>query len=121
MSRVSSLQVKVTTAGGNGAAVGSETTIPLNGLLLDFYIDYAATCPATTDVTISDAVFGTILAKSNSATKDWYMPAKQQCDPGGADNGMYGNIPLNGPLTIEVAQANALTDCVVVTIRFLEG
>jgi hypothetical protein len=119
MSEIAIETVKITTAGGAGAATGSGTTIPIIGFLLDMYIDYDAAAPATTDVTISDPVFGNILVKSDNATDVWLAPRKQTCDPAAADTGSYDLIPINSALTIAVAQADAITDCVSVTVRWM--
>jgi hypothetical protein len=119
MSEIAVETVSITTAGGAGVAAGSDTTIPINGFLLDVYIDYHASCPATADVTISDAVFGNALVVSNNATDGWYAPRKATCDPAAASTGLYDLIPLNGPLTISVAQADALTACVVAHVRWM--
>ncbi|OGN99034.1 MAG: hypothetical protein A2Z71_03320 [Chloroflexi bacterium RBG_13_50_21] len=119
MSEIAVERVSITTTGGAGAATGSGTTIPINGFLLDVYINYNAACPATADVTIADAVFGNALVVSNNATDGWYAPRKATCDPAAAATGLYDLIPLNGALTLSVAQADALTACVVVDIRWI--
>jgi hypothetical protein len=119
MSEIAIETVKITTAGGAGAAVGSGTTIPINGFLLDVFLDYHAHCPATADVTISDPVFGNLVVKSNNATDVWISPRKQSCDVAAADTGAYELIPINSALTISVAQADALTDCLVATVRWM--
>ncbi len=119
MSEIAIEQVFITTTGAAGSASGIGISIPVKGFLLDVYLNYATLAPATTDVTISDPVFGNVLVKSNNVTDGWYMPRKQTCDPAAADTGLYDLIPLNGPLTITVAQSDALTDCVVVTLRWL--
>jgi hypothetical protein len=119
MSEIAIQKVAITTTGAAGNASGSGTTIPIMGFLLDVYLDYNAAAPATTDVTISDPTFGNALVKSNNATDGWYAPRKQTCDPAAADTGLYDLIPLSGPLTIAVAQADALTDCVVATVRWM--
>ena len=64
MSEIAIETVKITTVGGAGAAVGSGATIPINGFLLDVFLNYDAAAPATTDVTISDPAFGNIVVKS---------------------------------------------------------
>jgi len=89
------------------------------GFLLDVFLNYHASAPATTDVTISDPIFGNLLVKSNNATDVWLAPRKQTCDPAAADTGLYDFIPINSELTIAIAQADALTDCLVATIRWL--
>jgi len=119
MSEIIVETVKVTTAGGAGAATGSGTTIPVQGFLLDVFIDYHGDAPATTDVTISQATFGNIVVKSNNATDCWLAPRKQTCDQAAADSGSFDLIPVTGPLTVAVAGADALTDCVTVTFRWV--
>jgi len=119
MSEIASCKIPITTTGAAGSATGSGTTIPIQGFLLDVYLDYNASCPNTADVTISDAVFGNLVVKTNNATDAWLAPRKQTCDQAAADSGGFDFIPLNGPLTISVAQADALTDCVVVTLRWM--
>jgi hypothetical protein len=119
MSEIAVCRVAITTAGGAGAAVGSGTTIPIMGFLLDVFLDYNAAAPATTDVTISDPVFGNVVVKSNNATDIWIAPRKQTCDVAAADTGLYDLVPLNGALTISVAQCDALTDALVATVRWI--
>ncbi len=119
MTQIGIHTVSITTAGGDGAAVGSGTTIPINGFLLDVFLNYHASAPATTDVTISDPTFGNLVVKSNNATDIWIAPRKQSVDTAAADTGIYELIPLNGPLTIALAQCNALTAALVATVRFL--
>jgi hypothetical protein len=119
MSEIAYQRIPITTTGGAGAATGSGTTIPITGFLLDVYLDYHASCPNTADVTISDAIFGNLVVKSNNATDVWLSPRKQTCDPAAVDTGLYDLIPLKGELTISVAQADALADCVVAYVRWL--
>jgi len=119
MSEIAYQTVKITTAGGAGAAVGSETSIPINGFLLDVFIDYDAAAPATTDVTIADPIFGNIIVVSNNATDKWVAPREQTTDSAGADTGMFDLVPLCSALTISVAESDAITDCVTVTLRWL--
>ncbi len=119
MSEIAIETISITTTGSAGSAVGSGTTVPINGFLLDVYLNYHASCPATADVTISDAIFGNIVVKSNSATDAWLAPRKATCDAAAADTGSYDLIPINGSLTIAVAQADALTNCLVATVRYV--
>ena len=111
--------IKVTTTGSAGAATGSEDTVPIQGFLLDVYIDYHASAPNTTDVTITDPVFGDVLVVSNNNTDGKYSPREPNCDAAGAANGLYDLIPINSALTISVAQADALTDCITLTLRYM--
>jgi hypothetical protein len=119
MSEIAVSRIAITTTGSAGSAAGSGTTIPIMGFLLDVYLDYHASCPTTADITISDPVFGNIVVNSNSATDAWLAPRKATCDAAAASTGLYDLYPLNSALTISVAQANALTDCVVVTVRWI--
>lgn len=119
MSEIAVSTIKITTAGGAGAATGSGTTIPIMGYLLDVHIDYHAATPATTDVTIADPVFGNLVVKSNNNTEVSLAPREQVCDSAAALTGLYDLIPLCSGLTISVAQADALTDCVTVTVRWM--
>jgi hypothetical protein len=111
--------LSISTTGSAGSATGTGTTMPVNGFLLDACLNYHASAPATTDVTISDAVFGTILTKSNNNSDVWITPRVQTQDNAGADTGAYDYYPVNGALTVSIAQADALTDCLVITLRFL--
>lgn len=119
MSEIASCKVVVSTTGGDGVAAGSTVTIPIQGFLLDVFLDYHASCPATADVTISDPVFGNLVVTSNNATDVWLAPRKQTCDQAAADTGAFDFIPLNGPLTIAVAQANAFATCLTATLRWM--
>ncbi len=116
---IASLEVSINTSGGAGAATGSVTTIPIQGFLLDVYVNYHASAPATTDLTISDPVFGNILVLSNINTDGAYAPRKQICDDDGVVQALYDLFPLNSALTVALAQADALTACAVVTIRYI--
>jgi len=89
------------------------------GFLLDVFIDYHADAPATTDVTISDPLFGNLVVKSDNATDCKLAPREPTVDAAAALTGLYDLIPIHSSLTISVAQADALTDCVAVTVRWL--
>jgi hypothetical protein len=119
MSQICYEQVRVTTAGSAGSATGSGTTVPIQGFLLDVYLNYHASAPATTDVSLSDAVFGEIFANDNSATDVWLTPSRQITDAASADTGLYDLVPINGVLTLSVDGCNELTDALVATIRYV--
>jgi hypothetical protein len=118
-SKIAIETVSITTVGGAGVAVGSGSTIPIHGYLLDVYLDYHTSCPATSDVTITDPVFGVICVKSNNSTDCHLAPRLATHDASAAATGMYDYVPLNGSLSISVAQADALTNCLVATVRWL--
>ncbi len=119
MNKIEFQTISITTTGGAGAASGSATTVPIHGFLLDVFLDYNTAAPATTDVTISDPVFGNIVVKSNNATDCKLAPREKTHDVAAADTTFFDLIPLNGAITISVAQADALANCVIVTLRWL--
>jgi hypothetical protein len=121
MSVISIETIKISTTGSAGSAQGHASTIPINGFLLDVYLNYHASCPATADVTISDPVFGNILVNSNSATDVRLAPREPTCDASAASTGLYDLIPINSALTVTIEAADALTDCLVATIRWLDA
>jgi hypothetical protein len=96
-SKIAIETVSITTVGGAGVAVGSGSTIPIHGYLLDVYLDYHTSCPATCHL----------------------APRLATHDASAAATGMYDYVPLNGSLSISVAQADALTNCLVATVRWL--
>ena len=111
--------VKITTVGGDGVAAGSAETQEIYGFLLDILLNYHASCPATADVTISDATFGTICVKTDNATDIRLAPRMATHDTAAAATPVYDYYPVSGPLTFSIAQANALTDCLVAIVRWL--
>jgi hypothetical protein len=119
MSNIYSQQISIDTVGSAGAAAGTGHAIGISGFLLDVYLNYHASCPNTADVTITDPIFGTVLSNANSATDTWLMPRKQSVDLSASATGMYELVPINETLTISVAQAAALTACLVVTLRWM--
>jgi hypothetical protein len=125
MSEICIEKVSVTTTGSAGAATGSGNTAVMHGYLLDVYLDYHASAPgATTDVAItySAPAFGTLVTNSDSVTDVLLTPRVQACDSTAtAISGVYEMYPLNGRLTVTVSQSNALTDCVVAYVRYLNG
>jgi len=114
--------VYVTTAGAGGSATGSSTSHELDGYLESVYVDFHASAPATTDTTIAFATRGgNIMVLTNANTDGLYAPVKQACDATGTViPGAYVNHVLNQPLTVSVAQADALTNCVTVYIRYVK-
>jgi hypothetical protein len=119
MSQIAYETIKVTTTGAAGSATGSASTVPIQGFLLDVYLGYHASAPATTDVTITDPVFGNLVVKSNNNAGCKLSPREPTCDAAGADTGLYDLIPINSALTVTVDQADALADCVTATIRYM--
>jgi hypothetical protein len=94
----------------------------VNGFLLDVFLDYHASAPATTDVTIAyDTNPGTIITViSNNKTDGIYVPRIQACDAAGAAiAGIYDRYVISGRLKVSVAQADALAPAVTAWFRVL--
>lgn len=115
----------VTTTGEDGVAAGSVTTFALApGAVLDaIKLDYGATAPASTDVTITEVggLQRTVLAVANSATDGVYYPRHTTHDESGADTAGQQAFLLEGALTIAVAQSNALAPAVTVSIQTIQN
>jgi hypothetical protein len=114
--------IKVSTSGTAGSAVGETVSTYMAGELLDIYINYHASAPATTDVTIThqDAFRGTVLEKLNSSTDTLYAPrVATHKNTDGTATGAYDRIALNGTLKVAVAGCDALTDAVVVVVTYM--
>lgn len=113
--------VAVTTTGGAGVSAGSGHTDALHGFLLDVYLDYHASAPATTDVTISYAGNGgNVLVVTSSNTDVLHAPRKQLSDSAAAAiTDGYDCYALNGALNVAVAQSDDLAPSVTVRIRYL--
>lgn len=109
----------ITTTGSDGAATGAATTELLLGELVDVHLDYHASAPATTDVTLSYATLGDpLLTVANSATDARYHPrASLVTTAGAAITDGHAALTLCDRVTIAVAGSNALATAVTVTIR----
>lgn len=121
MSRILSKRAKITTTGVAGSATGTAQIFELNGELIDIYVNYHASAPATTVLTItqSDPMEGNILVTPASKTDKLFAPRKQACDGTGSLVAWYEKFILNGTMTIVVTLADALTNCVEVTVRYI--
>ena len=121
MSEICQEVVKVTTTGADGSATGSGNSGAMNGFLLDIYLDFNASAPNTTDVTIAFAGRGgNVLAVSNANTDALYTPRAKPVDNANADiTDAHDMFPLNGSLSVAVAGCNALTNAVIAYIRYL--
>jgi len=110
--RIVTRSLAVTTTGSDAAAVGSANLDGTTGFLLDVWIDYASTAPATTDVTIAYVTRGgTIATVTNNATDILIAPRQNPA----AD----AKYPINQAITVSVAGANALDPCVTAWFRIL--
>lgn len=113
--------VILTTTGSAGSATDSEVTEHIQGWFLDAYLDYHASAPATTDVTIKQTGHAdSILAVADNATDGRYAPRQALVSRAAAAiTNSHDLIPVNGTLTVSAAQSDALTAAVTVTIRVL--
>lgn len=96
------------------------------GVLSHVHVDYHASAPGTTDVTISEAggLGRTLLTLTNRNTDGTFYPAVAQTDGTGAafSPASYGLFYIEGtPLKVDVAGCDALTDAVKVSFGVLEG
>ena len=118
--------LKITTVGSAGSATGSGTISGLRGVLARLIVNWHASAPAgTTDITIVETWDGgsrTLYAKTNAVTDVDLVPQVAASDNAGAAiSGVYGFIALvGGTITVSVAQTDALTDCVIVTLVTVE-
>jgi len=121
MSRILSKRAKITTIGSNGIATGSAQIFELTGELIDIYVNYHASAPSSTVLTIiqSDPVEGSILACPASKTDRLFAPRKQACDSAGTLVASWEKFILNGTMTLTITLSNALTYCAEVTVRYL--
>lgn len=119
--RIATITLAVTTTGADGSATGTATSAAVEGFLLDAFIDWDATAPATSDLLIlyGTPANGQILSISNSVTDTFKMPRFQLSDyAGAAIVGAYDLFPLNGTIEAQVAQCNALAPAVTVRLRY---
>lgn len=120
---IESKQVYVSTTGSAGSATGTGTAKDMYGFLLDIHLDYSDSAPNTTDVTIYYLTRGgDILVVSNSKTDALIAPRQKPVDNANAAivgaNAMY---PLDGQdIGVIVGGCDALTNAVIVTLRYLK-
>ena len=112
--------LKVSTTGSSGSATGSLVTALPYCELLAARLDFHASAPGTTDTTLSSPggpVSVTLLTITNSATDASYYPTHQLDDStGSAITGAYIPAIIHGNLLTELAQCDALTDALTMTI-----
>ena len=116
--------LRITTTGTAGAATGSAKSKAINGFLLDVYLNFHASAPATTDTTVAmdEPDLGNLLVVTNSATDALIAPRQKPVDNANvAITNAHDRFPLSGNITISLAGSDALTDALVATIRYLRG
>ena len=121
-------QIKVTTTGSAGSATGSgRTAESVNGIIRRIDINYHGSCPATADLTMvqdNEQKATNIINLANQSTDKQVYPAVALTDSGGtaltydATRPIYMPMAVDGELVASIAQADALTDCVVIDIYY---
>jgi len=121
--------IKVTTTGSAGSATGAtNSNVSIEGKILAFRINYHASCPNTADVTITERIgstdWQTIHTETNSTTDVMRYPRRAVEDSAentvtfDGTNEIYEPYVTNGQIRVAVAQADALTDCVIVDVLY---
>lgn len=128
--RVLHRRIRVTTTGSAGSATGVVHQPLPPGRITHVAVDFHASAAATTDTTIkadglSDGSTGTtILTLTNTVTD---VPMRALGQPGAVDEGnaataatdaTEGGAFVKNGITVNVAQGDALTDCVIVDIWY---
>lgn len=123
MALFSENQITVDTTGSAGSATGSgESDDPIDGGLWSIHINYHASAPATTVVTITevDGAARTLFTAPAGNTDIEYYPRGQLCDDAGVDQGVSAVIAIpNRKISVDVSASDALTGAVVVTLIYL--
>ena len=116
-------KVAVTTAGGDGSAVGEAySASPLNGEVYALRVDWHASAPATSDIDVvveSDANRPEVVLYDKDDAKDdlWVYPQVQATSTAGAAiTGAYQRLLANGRIKVNVAGCNALAPAVTVYV-----
>ncbi len=112
--------IRVTTTGSAGVAVGDTDSKVIQGHIEDITIDYHASAPGTTDLTISyEDGSGNILVIDNAVADVVKHPrAKPVDNANAAITNAFTRFFVNGLINVALAQCDALTDAVVVKIRY---
>lgn len=113
---------RVTTTGSAGSATGTGYTEAFSGLVVDIRLDFHASAPATTDTTIAHdpTGYGNLIVVTNSATDAVYYPRVEVMDATGtAVTDVMEMYAVSGRLSVALAGCDALTNAVVVYVRYI--
>lgn len=121
---VNAIRLAVTTTGANGSAEGEATTPGgIRGAVMSFRVDYEATAPNTTDVTITEVGgAGRTLLTLTDRNTDGEFPVRI-AEVGATGTAGTGTTPIlmgGEPIEVAVAGCNAITNAVVVWIYILQ-
>ncbi|MBW2647738.1 MAG: hypothetical protein JRE23_16500, partial [Deltaproteobacteria bacterium] len=126
---IRSEEIKVTTVGSAGVAVGAtNSSAAIFGKIHAIYLDYHTSTPATADVTITERIGSvdrqTLHVETNSKTDVVRRPRVVMEDNAEAGVEYAAGFPIYEPyviagqIRVAVAQGDALTDAVVVTVIY---
>jgi hypothetical protein len=117
--------ITVTTTGNAGVATGTaDLPFDLRNCLLEaIKIDYHASAPDTSDVTIAETtgLARSLLVVSNNKTDGTYYPRHAVHDAVGAAGAGVVPYIIEGPIRVSVAQCDALTNAVQVWLQVVEN
>jgi hypothetical protein len=121
-----SVKISVTTTGSAGSATGDGySPSPICGEIVAIRVDWHASAPATSDITITfdtddNHPVITNYAKTDSVTDAWVYPVVQSTDTGGTGVTWYQHPVGDGRLKVAIAQSDALTNAAVVYVFLKE-
>lgn len=121
-------RVNVTTTGSAGSATGTgDTDVVVNGQVTRVDVNYHASAPSTTDVTVAELntqIPITLVNLANQNTDKQLFPTVQLTDNSGTGRTYDGTrpvvvpTPINDILRVTVGGCDALTNAVVVEITY---
>src|SRR4030067_904754 len=88
-------EVSITTTGVAGSATGSGTIEECHGFMLDVFLNWHASAPATSVVKVTDEDGVELLDAPAGNTDIRYAPRKESSSDHGAATGPYDLHPLN--------------------------
>jgi len=111
--------IPVTTTGTAGSATGSGVSETITGEIVDIYLDFHASAPATTDTTVSYTDRGgNILVVTDSATDAMFAPRRKVVDNANAAiTNSFERFVVTGSITVSLAGSDALTNAVIAYVR----
>lgn len=120
---INGIRLPVTTTGADASGVGENTSVTISGALLNVYLKFHASAPATTDVTITEVggAARTLLTLTNVNTSGNY-PVRI-AEVGVTGTAGTGVTPFYLPgvaIKVAVAGCNALTEAVVAFFDILQ-
>jgi hypothetical protein len=126
MTILKSATIGVTASGSNGSASGNADSETFTGEIAGIYVNYAADCPNTADVTITDKRSGVTIWTLNNANTDVYkVPAIGKVTSANAaildsEVNAIADAPyvVDQGVNVAIAGANSATNQVVVTVLY---